>query len=306
MNSFTVRVLGGLGNQLHCYAFGRALAAKSGALLKLDSQSGYWNDPFGRVFLLDHFPRLKVQYSRRSPEAGWARNSFRLALRLKAVYSAFLPLQLRLVVLENKPLCYKKEVHNAQFVTNPYFIGYWASFRYYREIESELKYELKPKEPTNPKAQELLSQIRAGVSCSIHWRSYREDKNTQYPDLRNYYRKAIEIIAKRFPDITFFVFSDDPVAAIKEVAMQDKKIAYVDLSSARGNEQGLIDFFLMYACDHAIIGNSTFSWWAAWLSGHQGKTVIAPKGVSPWGDDWIPPNWLACDINSSVVGGIAL
>jgi hypothetical protein len=48
----------------------------------------------------------------------------------------------------------------------------------------------------------------------------------------------------------------------------------------------------MNQCNYAIIADSTFSWWAAWLDEDDDKTVIAPKGLSPWGDDWTPDTWV--------------
>ena len=37
------------------------------------------------------------------------------------------------------------------------------------------------------------------------------------------------------------------------------------------------DFTAMSFCDHNIIGNSTFSWWAAWLNKNEGRRIVAPR-----------------------------
>ena len=44
-----------------------------------------------------------------------------------------------------------------------------------------------------------------------------------------------------------------------------------------GNAHEEIAF--MRACKHAIIPNSTFHWWGAWLIDNEDKIVISPK---PW------------------------
>lgn len=291
MKSITVRVIGGLGNQLHCYAFGRALAAHHGLPLRLDADSGYWNDPFGREYLLDQFSQLNARKADPRPKSSLARQLWRLSFKLKSNCSKFLPLRMKLVVTEEAPLCYKEDVHRAGYLTSPYFIGYWASFRYYRGIEEELRQELKPPMPDHPSLPGLLEEIVSVRSCFIHWRSYKEDSSLRYPDMDSYYREAVRVVSEKLPDVVFFVFSDDPVEVKRRVCAPGNTMVYVDLPETQGNVQSLTDFYLMYVCDHAIIGNSTFSWWAAWLGDSEAKIVVAPGGVSPWGEDWLPPHW---------------
>ena len=84
----------------------------------------------------------------------------------------------------------------------------------------------------------------------------------------NYYRAAVRSFGA---DVKFLVFGDDPLTTsqfAKEVGGVD--IATLGLALSE-------EFMLMALCDHHIIANSTFSWWASYLGYVPGKRVIAPK-----------------------------
>ena len=63
-----------------------------------------------------------------------------------------------------------------------------------------------------------------------------------------------------------------------------------------GPETDFEDMRLMSLCNHNIIGNSSFSWWAAWLNQNAQKRVAGPTNW--FGDpklsnpDILPNNWL--------------
>ena len=52
------------------------------------------------------------------------------------------------------------------------------------------------------------------------------------------------------------------------------------------------DITLMLECKHAIIANSTFSWWGAWLGKANDGIVAAPTPFVNNQDDIICDNWI--------------
>lgn len=64
----------------------------------------------------------------------------------------------------------------------------------------------------------------------------------------------------------------------------------------QGSSKDYEDLELMRLCTHHIISNSTFGWWAAWLSKHEKESVtIAPKKwtTKPFDTkDLIPERWI--------------
>jgi hypothetical protein len=295
-NKVTVRLVGGLGNQMHGYAFGMAIAHAAKAKLTVDCESGYWKDPYRRVYLLDYFPNITIR-KKRMPQGRLGKSIFKLKLKAATLVSGLLPASLRPVILEGPPRGYREELLTTHYVLSPYFMGYWVSYRYYERIAAGLRRELTPPLPSAQAVLEVLEEIRGSSSCFIHWRSYLEEINgVVHPSMRNYYRAAVQAVRAAHPDVRFYVFSDNSDSARKELADAGSNLRFVDLKESRGDVQSLNDFYLMYACDHAIIGDSTFSWWAAWLGNPEGKKIVAPRGL-PWTHDWIPPNWIGIDIH---------
>jgi len=261
------------------------------AVLVMDVGSGYWSDPYGRQYVLDKFPFLTVK-KKKLPTGKLTRQAFKAGLRLGMAFCEKLPISIRPIISEAYPRRYQEEVHRTKYIVNPYLIGYWASYRYYQDIAAELRRDLIPPRPVDTSALNILREIESVRSCSIHWRSYSEESGVFHPSLTEYYRSATSLIERRHPDIRFFVFSDDPVAARKTLTNIKSNTVFVNTPNSKGNAQSLIDFYLMYSCDHLIIADSTYSWWAAWLSDKENKIIVAPRGLSPWGDDSLPSHWV--------------
>ena len=111
----------------------------------------------------------------------------------------------------------------------------------------------------------------------------------------DYYYKCVEQLSIKIENPNFFIFSDDP-----EWVRKNFKIKYpfqiIDHNNADTNFE---DLRLMYSCDHNIISNSSFSWWAAWMNQNPNKIVYAPlkwfnsnnRNLNP--KDLVPNSWIS-------------
>lgn len=107
-----------------------------------------------------------------------------------------------------------------------------------------------------------------------------------------YYRRAWTEIQERVGPCKAWIFSDDP-AWVKANLGLGGDICYAQ------DGQGLpswVDMARMSTCDHFILSNSTYCWWAAYLGRLPTKCVVAPRrwfrgvdtaqlGICP--EDWV-------------------
>jgi hypothetical protein len=111
----------------------------------------------------------------------------------------------------------------------------------------------------------------------------------------SYYAEAIRHVQERASDPKLFVFSDDLDWCREALAPLQVPLTFVDVNRGGDSWQ---DLFLMAACRHAIIANSSFSWWGAWLgdgAASDNRIVIAPRrwfsGAEVDISDRFPPGW---------------
>ncbi|MGC4062646.1 MAG: alpha-1,2-fucosyltransferase [Aquabacterium sp.] len=87
-----------------------------------------------------------------------------------------------------------------------------------------------------------------------------------------YYQRAWQRMAARLERPILWVFSDDPDWARAHLNFgPDTEFAH-----SEAGQPVWVDMMRMATCDHFIISNSSYSWWAAMLACHADKQVIAP------------------------------
>ncbi len=109
-----------------------------------------------------------------------------------------------------------------------------------------------------------------------------------------YFAKALRYLKSDFSgtkDIDLVIFSDSPDLLNRFL---DAEILEGSLIHDGANLSPIETLHLMSKANNFVISNSTFSWWAAYLSRNETRTVIAPK---PWFSrveppkSLIPPEW---------------
>jgi hypothetical protein len=150
--------------------------------------------------------------------------------------------------------------------------GYFQSEKYFINHSSLIRKQFSLDETTRKNVDEKWDQIKQGWendSIVVVQIRRRKDYDNDYHGIlpMSYYDEAIE----KLKGHKFLLFSDDIEWCKKNIV--NENIRFVD------NTNPVFDMFLGAKCDHAIIANSSFSWWTAWLIENPNKIVIAPK---PW------------------------
>ncbi len=101
---------------------------------------------------------------------------------------------------------------------------------------------------------------------------------------KSYYERAFATLKQYIPNAHLFIFSNDiPYCKshFTKKAASDEHISTqgLEFSFIESNDEGKAaqEMELMRSCENAIIANSTFSWWAAYLIENPHKIVIAPS-----------------------------
>jgi len=279
---------GGLGNQLFAYAAARAFALRSGRDLWLDTTSGFVRDGYGRAYRLDRFPVAAPA----APTALRLGGSKSLRHKTVRALDRLLPPRFRCYLAEDtrrEPSQLLDWVPSRQVV---HLNGYWQNEAYFADCAATIRRELAPPPLANPADQALERELAAANSVFLHIRRQRYTPRLG----RDYYLSSIEAARQAVPECCFVVFGDDPAWAREHLAFGGAPVRYIEESAAAE----LRDFRLMSVCRHAIVANSSFSWWAAWLGEAPGQRVWTPAApgwpVTPAAGWSRVPNTLERDV----------
>lgn len=249
---------GGLGNQLFQYAFGHAVSRYRKATLYLDC-SNYQICKF-RNFELNRF---RVKY--------------------REVGSLYWKAQKQLEKLNNMTETLFDEQSSPIFLENVFhqvgsvrYEGYWQSWKYFDAYQDIIRKSFRLRKPLSHLALLNLKPNVEYVGVHVRRGDYLSAQCQKIFKLctLEYYQEAIKFLRKRLSGHShFLIFSDDPQWVRDNFCDEDMTI----VSDGNTEANTVSELILMSRCQHNIIANSSYSWWAAWLNTNRSKIVFAPK-----------------------------
>lgn len=207
--------------------------------------------------------------------------------------------------ITNAPFeAYNGNIFQLDKSNNYYFMGLWQNLKYFEGYEDEIRKQFQLKADLTKEDKLIVREIENTNSICLHVRrgNFTLSKHKYSHDIctMEYYEKALkqleeELNQRGINHIKYFLFSDDEEYC-KEKFSFLKSAVYAGHSEP---DKSNVDMYMMSKCKHAIIPNSTFAFWAIWLSDHKDKIVICPKysvrDKSIWHEFSVPEHWIKID-----------
>lgn len=162
-----------------------------------------------------------------------------------------------------------------------YLEGYFQSQLYFDDIKDDLLKLFSGRQFSEFFTYPGLEKIQNRNSVCISVKVEHNVGSSMYDVCSmEYWESAIEYITRTVENPLFFICSDNVEYVLRNLidatkydyVVQDKNVpVYVSLA-------------VMSECKHFIIGNTTFGWWAQYMSQNPNKIVVAPS------------KWMAVDI----------
>ena len=287
---------GGLGNQMFMYAMVRAMALRNNTEMAFDIHTGFEEDfQFRRLLELDYLntkiPTVRKEAFDLGPSV--------LSRAVKKISRRF-----RRNILCPSYSVISEGMNGGSFLpdvyktnkTNVYLEGYWQTLQYFDDFKDVIKDDFKIIAPISDCVTDELARLRRYERplVMVGVRRYQECTISNYQTENvcsaDYYKRAIDLMRLKLTNPIFVLFSQDQDWLKKNFKDSD----FVMALPKSGQYASIEDLYLMTNCDHAIISNSSYFWWGAWLQEDvSNHLVISPNNFI--NKDTPCSNWIIID-----------
>lgn len=289
---------GGLGNQLFQYAFG--ISQSQDKEVFIETQLGWpvlANDSFPTIY--EYQLSTSTQIKKMSRLSGIARKIGFFAVKLSSTKNIYYRSVLRFFSLPMLSLIfsiYYKQCLRIQLSkgvgyapiaksnANSFIVGYFQSFYWpsLEEVRPQLLQLSLKKSSAELIRYEQLAQMEKPLIVHIRLGDYLAEKSFGIPS-KDYYERAISELFNFEKDRKIWIFTNDQ--ALAESFIPSKYESHLRWIP-NVEESAAVTLEVMRLGTAYVIGNSTYSWWGAFLSRNQDALVIAPI---PWFKDGPEP-----------------
>jgi hypothetical protein len=201
-------------------------------------------------------------------------------------------------------------------------LEYFQELDYWNGLHDDIWDMFQPSLEASERTIDYVGEHYDGMisGCSIHHRrgDYLNHPNHFPIPTEKYYQRSMEIALWGNPDTIFYVFSDnidqikfeysnsdftDKLIKSGQIVFFEGTPRPVELIDRIGEPKDWLDLFAMRLCSQHIIANSTFSWWAAFLSDDESPFVPdvwfgnhTDVARIPW-KRMIPLEWKMINVN---------
>lgn len=285
-----VNLLGGLGNQLFCYALGQYLTRNFGIHVSYDSYPGHLGANHGFTLAGRNLPGNFI--SRRKENLGRLLASASIQLQEKHP-----KLRTLLPPLTGGQYCSSVELPILRIAAGGTIQGYFQTFRYVSELPQTIVnwQSILPKNGPSDWFKDQSVSLGERKSIALHLRRTDYTKHSQTAGLltSDYYRLALEKLPSKFDSSPVWVFPDDPEIAEQELAGIERNLHFVKPPEGSDAAESLS---LMSQASAILLANSTFSWWAGALAAKTTPVVIPQPwfrtGTKP---ELVIPGWIKAE-----------
>lgn len=246
----TVKMQGGIGNQLFCLAFAHSIARLSGAQVAIDL-AAFRSGRYGHAFVLEDLAIGLGFHAVRQPL---------MSAHLTTALMRIMPLPG--YVSEGAPPTDETAL-TALVAKGRYFNGYWQKEAYIARSEE-----------FTARAREAVVRRAAPArprDVVIHYRTYKEEVRVRARRTpgAGYVRTALaRIEAKLGRPAEVFLVSDDPALALRIIGDIGREVM---VASDAGPWD---DLALLMSARALVLTNSSFSWWGGFCG--EAEVVVYP------------------------------
>lgn len=164
---------------------------------------------------------------------------------------------------------------------------YFTTEKYFHNVKDIIRKDFTFKKEILDPCEEIIQELKSPIFMHLRRGDYTANPDAHPICPISYYEEALNLFKKESPVL---VFSDDIEWCRKQDFFKDDRFMLSEYDekypqmcdTLQGRQNALIPYFdlcLMSLCTGGIIGNSTMSWWGAWLIDNPTQPIVAPK---PW------------------------